>query len=308
MKAIYSASRMIFSDPLIEKLKQIEGLDLYVHIDNGTPPDCDISEIEYMFNSSIFNHYDIREFKSLKQIQLFSVGTDRVPMDAVNELGITVKRATDVYSIPIAEFVLMRILEIYKHSRYFDQIQSQKKSDKDRGMLELNSKTVGIIGYGSIGREAAKRLKAFGVKIIGFSRSKKQDEFLDEHYTMTKLDDAIGECDIVILSLPYDESMHQYFNDAFFAKMKDGSVFINISRGMLVDEAALIKHLKDGKFLGAALDVTYEEPLSPESELWTLDNVYLSPHNSFMSEKIYERLFERCYENLKTYMENKENK
>ena len=302
MKAIYSASRMIFSEPLVERLKQIDGVDLYVHIDHGKPPECDISEIEYAFNSSIFKYHDIKDFTSLKQIQLFSAGTDRVPMEQAKALGITIKRATDVYSIPIAEFVLMRVLEIYKHSRYFESIQKRKQSDKDKALFELNGKTAGIIGYGSIGREIAKRLKAFDVTTIGFSRSEKQDAYLDRHCVMDKLYDEIGQCDMVILSVPYTDALNKFFGDRFFTLMKDNSVFINVARGMLVDEAALINHIKNKKFMGVALDVTYEEPLSADSELWTMDNVFLSPHNSFMSDHIYDRLFARCYDNLKDYI------
>jgi len=306
VKALYSASRMIFNEKLIEKLKSIEDVDICVHIDHGKAPDCDISEIEYIFNTSVLNYHDVRKFTSLKQIQLFSAGMDRVPMDVVEELGLTIKRATDVYSIPIAEFVLMRVLEIYKDARYFEDAQKNKSSNKNRKMEELSGKTAGIIGYGSIGREIAKRLKAFDVNIIGFSRTKKEDEYLDEHCLAENLLDRIGACDVVILTMPYSDEYDKFFGKAFFNAMKDHSVFVNIARGMLVDEPILIDNIKKGKFLGVALDVTYEEPLDPNSELWTLDNVYLSPHNSFASNQIYDRLFQVCYDNLKEYMEQRE--
>jgi len=303
LKVLYSASRMVFNEEQVKKIKSLANTEFLVHIDEGKAPGFPVDDIDYLINSSIFKHIEIDEFKSLKQIQLLSAGLNKTPVERANELNIEIKRAADVYSIPIAEFVIMRTLQIYKDARYFERIQKEKTWEKKRSLIELCGKTVGIVGFGSIGKETAKRFSAFDTTIIGFGRSEKKSVYLDKFYNIKEIKEKIGECDIVVASLPHTDETHKMFNKDVFGAMKDDSIFINVARGKLVDEEELIRQIEKNKFLGVALDVTYNEPLTRRSELWSLKNVYLSPHNSFTSSRIYTRLFECVYKNLTEFSE-----
>ncbi len=306
MNIVYSADHSFFSGDQFERLKKledIEGIKVFVHVGDGGPPLLPIGTIDYLINIALLKVHDLDEFTNLKQIQLFSAGMDMLDMPRITAKGITVKNASDVYSVPIAEFVLMRILEIHKSSRYFETIRDEKSTHKKRDLVELFGKTCAIYGYGSIGREIAMRLKCFGVKTVGISRSGKTDDYLDRGLTVAESGKHIGEFDIVVSCLPQSEDSEKFFNKEYFEAMKQGASFVNISRGGVVDETALIDAVKAGKFLGVALDVFEKEPLPQTSELWGLDNVYLSPHNSFASTIMYDRLFDRIYENLLAFIE-----
>lgn len=308
MNIVLSTKADYFTHEQYARLQKLEAeFDAQVFVQTGDAPlACSVEDIDYLIHTDIFKKHDLDEFKQLKQLQILSAGTDRLDMPRLQEKKVVVANASDVYSVPIAEFVLMRILEIYKSARYFEQIQQNKNTFKKRDLVELFGKTCAVYGYGSIGREVAIRLQGFGVKTIGISRSGKKDEYIKEGLSMAESEARIGEFDIVVSCLPQTNETEQFFNAEYFSFMKKNAVFVNISRGAVVDEEALVAAVKAGKFLGVALDVFATEPLPENSALWTLENVYISPHNSFASTIMYDRLFERIYENLVKYL--KENR
>ena len=273
------------------------GYDIIFVQDERISLDFDVSDIEAVVCNGLFLYNDISKFKSLKLIQLTSAGLDRIPMDYIKEKNIKVFNAKDVYSIPMAEWVILKILEIYKKSKQFYKNQENHKWEKHRDLLELTDKTALIIGFGSVGLEVAKRLKVFGVKTIGVGRRKINSEYLDEYLSMKDIDKALKKSDIVILTLPLTEETKYLINKGRLSIMKDDAVLVNVARGGLIDEVALIDSLDHRKFLGVALDVFEEEPIE-ESLLWDYENVIITPHNSFVSDKISERLFELMLENL----------
>ena len=258
----------------------------------------DVSDIDTVVCNSLFLYNDITEFKNLRTIQLTSAGLDRVPLDHINEKGIQLFNARGVYSISMAEWSILKILEIYKKSRVFYKNQELHKWEKQRDLLELTDKTAAIIGYGSVGTEIAKRLKAFGVNVISVDRQVKEDDYVDESILIDDLDAALEKSDVIILTLPLTAETKHLINEEKIKVMKDNAVLINVSRGGIIDETALIESLKEDKFLGVALDVFEEEPLN-ESPLWDFENVIITPHNSFVSDKVNERLFEVMIENLR---------
>lgn len=282
-----------------EQLSNLEhlGYEIIFVQDERKVLNIDVSGVDAVICNSLFLYNNIKEFKNLRTIQLTSAGIDRVPLDYINARGIRLFNARGVYSIPMAEWGILKVLEIYKKSRVFYKNQENQKWDKQRDLLELTDKTASIIGFGSVGSEIAKRLKAFGVNVIGVGRSKVESEYLDEYLLINHIEDALKKSDIVILTLPLtDETKHLIDKDKI-SIMKDNAVLVNISRGGIIDEVALIEDLKDNKFLGVALDVFEEEPLI-ESPLWDFENVIITPHNSFVSDKVNERLFEFMIENL----------
>lgn len=259
----------------------------------------EVSDIEGIVCNSFFLYNDITKFHNLKYIQLTSAGLDRVPLDDIKKNNISLFNAQGVYSIPIAEWVVLKILEIYNQSRFFYQNQKNKQWIKHRDLLELYDKKVCIIGYGNIGNEIARRLKGFGVYIIGCDIVNKDSVLLDEFILIDKVNQIIPRCDIIITTLPLTQETKHFINQSRINLMKDNSVLVNVSRGEIISEVDLIKALDDKKFLGVALDVFEKEPLDISSPLWDYENVIITPHNSFVSDNINKRLFEVIYNNLR---------
>ena len=171
----------------------------------------------------------------------------------------------------------------------------------DLSLFELNGKRAGILGTGDIGIETAKRLKAFGVEVWGLNTTGRSVENFDRCLPGDKIDELLSECDIVIGLMPSTKSTQGLMNAEKFEIMKEGSVLVNAGRGSLVNLSDLEKYAD--KFRGVVLDVFEEEPLPSENKLWEMDNVIITPHNSWVSERNEERLFENVYKNLKSFIE-----
>lgn len=258
----------------------------------------DATEFDGIFCNGLFLHHPIEDFENLKYIQLTSAGFDRVPMEYVNKNGIKIYNARGVYSVPMAEFAISGVLSLYKQQRFFCDNQKLHKWEKHRGLKELFGKTVCIVGAGNVGGECAKRFSAFGCKVVGVDIAPYENPLFDEMLSLEKLDSALLSADIVVLTLPLTEETYHLFNRAKFDKMKKGAVLVNISRGGTVDTEALIEALS-AKLGGAVLDVFEQEPLEETSRLWDMDNVIITPHNSFVGEGNAERLRELIFKNLK---------
>lgn len=296
MKKLLLTGAFKYSRKQLSNLEHL-GYEIVFVQDERKALNIDVSDIDVVVCNSLFLYNDITEFKNLRTIQLTSAGLDRVPLDYIKEKRIQLFNASGVYSIPMAEWAVLKILEIYKKSRQFYKNQDEHKWEKQRKLLELTDKTAAIIGYGSVGTEIAKRVKAFGVNVISVDRQVKEDEYVDESILIDSLEAALLKSDIIILTLPLTDETKHLINEEKIKVMKDNAVLINVSRGGIIDETALIESLKKNKFLGVALDVFEEEPLS-ESSLWDLEQVIITPHNSFVSDKVNERLFKLMIENL----------
>lgn len=261
-----------------------------------SPLPCDATWVEGIIGNGIFLSHPIEQFTSLKYIQLTSAGFDRVPMDYVKEHGIEIHNARGVYSIPMAEFAVSGVLQLYKQSRYFYENQKAHKWEKHRGLLELFGKNVCIVGCGSVGTECAKRFKAFGCNVIGIDIKPYHNEEYDIIFSLESLDDVLKDADVIILTLPLTDETKHLMNDARFSALKESAVIVNMARGAVIDTQAMIEALP--KIGGAVLDVFEEEPLDEHSPLWDMENVILTPHNSFVGEGNRERLKEVIFNHL----------
>ena len=291
-----------------EAFKEIEemGYEISYISENEITEDMKFEEVEVLVCYNPFEKLDISSMKNLKWIQVSSIGVDQVPTKEVLKRDIVVTNNRGGYSIPIGEFVVMRILEIMKNTKYFNSIQTNKRWRLTTDVLELYNKRVLILGTGTIGIEVAKRLKGFGVEIIGVNTNGKPVEFFDQTVSIRKLNDEVEKADILVLALPHTKDTDNILDEKMLRSMKKDSSIINVSRGNLIDEVALVELLEEGYFRGVALDVFKEEPLSEESLLWELDRVYITPHNSWVSEKRNERRLELILQNLKRYVEKEE--
>ncbi len=277
------------------------GLDISLHADERTPVDRP-ERFEVVVCNGLFQYNRIEEFTALRYIQLTSAGMDRVPIDYIRRHGITVCNAAGVYSIPMAEWTVMSLLELYKNSGFCYENKREHRWEKYRNCWELSGKTVCIIGFGAYGRETAKRLKAFGVEIRVVNRTEKVSPYVDEWYSMECLAEAIAHADVIILAVALTEETRNLIGKAEFDQMKNGAVLVNAARGALVDQTALLQALQSGKLFGTALDVFEREPLDEHDPLWDMKNVVLSPHNSFSSVKNHSRLVEHVCQNIREWM------
>ena len=253
--------------------------------------------VEGMICNGIFLHHNISLFSNLRYIQLTSAGFDRVPMDEVNRRQIKIFNARGVYSIPMAEFAVSGVLQLYKQSRFFQENQKHHGWCKHRGLLELWNKQVTIVGCGNIGQECAKRFAAFDTHVTGVDIFTAELPGIEKMYHISQLSEVLPQSDVVVLTLPLTEQTYHLFNAKAFAQMKPGAILVNIARGAVVDTQALIPALQN-HLGGAVLDVLEEEPLNENSPLWNLENVRLSPHNSFVGDNNDRRLTDVIVHNL----------
>ena len=202
----------------------------------------------------------------------------------------------------MAEWCVSRILDIYKQTEFFFDNQRNKKWEKHRGLTELNGKTAVIVGAGDIGTETAKRLYAFGVEVIAVDIVKPVADCYSSYYNIADIKEALSKADIVIITLPLTEATKNLFNDQLLAFMRSDSILVNMARGGIIDEKALVNALQNDKLGGAILDVFENEPLEENSNLWSVKNLLITPHNSFVSDKNTQRLFNVIYNNLSDFI------
>lgn len=291
-----------YTQEQIEYIKSL-GHDVVFVQDERVPIEFDISDIEAVVCNGLFLYTPIEKFKSLKFIQLTSVGLDRVPLDYIKEHNIKIANARGVYSAPMAEFALCGVLQLYKQSRFFYENQKQHKWEKHRGLLELIDKNVLIVGAGNIGSEVAKRFRAFDAKVIGVDLFQSDNPNFNEIYPIDELDNLLKTADVVVLTLPLTSDNEGFFNNEKFCLMKDSAVFVNIARGKLVNQNDMIEAIEQSKIAGAVLDVFEEEPLVDDSKLWDFENVILTPHNSFVGDMNNKRMFEIIVNNTEVIYE-----
>ena len=278
--------------PKIEKKHQVR----FLQYEKDELP-CEPSWVEGIIGNGIFLSHPIESFTHLQYIQLTSAGFDRVPMDYVKEKGIKINNARGVYSIPMAEYAISGVLSLYKKQSFFLTNQKNCKWEKERSLRELYGRKVCILGCGSVGSECAKRFEAMGCVVYGI------DPIVREHknffciYHTDDVKDVLAKSDVVIITLPLTDQTRHMFNDELLGAMKDDVVLVNIARGALVETKALLAELKSGR-ISAVLDVFEEEPLPEGSELWRMDNVLITPHNSFVGEGNGKRMSDVIMKNL----------
>ena len=256
---------------------------------------------------------DLELFKKgerLQVIQTWSAGVDKYMEEEVLQnlkaRGIKLISMSGIHGDPIAEHVMGLIINYSRRLYDFYEAPEERKWLRlDVG--QLAGKTMVIVGTGSIGREIARRAKAFRMRTIGVKRNiEGKIDYIDELYSNAQLEIALKQGDYIVIALPLTEETRGFIGRKEFAVMKETAFFVNIARGEVVDEGALIEALKEGRIAGAALDVFTEEPLSPDSPFYDLKNVYITPHISAAHPDYNLKAVRLFIENLKSYLENRE--
>ncbi|MFC1984384.1 D-2-hydroxyacid dehydrogenase [Chloroflexota bacterium] len=242
---------------------------------------------------------------NLKWIQYTGAGMDRMAILGLLDGNFTVTNASGNSAVPIAEYVLCVMLMFARKALLYFLNKQEKRWDRYTSS-ELMGKTLGIVGLGSIGQEVARRAKAFGMRLVATKRSSVGSEpavmMADKVYPRQDLLEMLAECDFVVISAPLTRETAGMIGERELKAMKPSAFLINIARGGLIDEAVLIRALKEGWIAGAGLDVFQREPLPTESELWEMPNVIISSHNSGTTGMNSVRLTGLFCENLKRYI------
>lgn len=290
-----------YSEQQLEDLKEL-GCSITFVQDEREELNIDCSKFDAVVCNGLFLYTPIEKFSNLKYIQATSVGLDRLPLDYIRKNNVVLKNARGVYSIPMSEWCISRILDVYKHSEFFFENQKNKKWKKNRGLIELYGKKATIVGAGDIGTETAKRLNAFGVAVMAVDIVKPSADCYCSYFDISNIHKALSISDIVIITLPLTDDTRNLFNEELISHIKDGSILVNMSRGGITDEKSLAVALENGKLSAAILDVFENEPLSADSSLWNTKNLLITPHNSFVSDRNNQRLFEIIYNNLRLHI------
>lgn len=240
-------------------------------------------------------------FPKLRWIQVMSAGIDHLPLQAMAGRGIALTNARGAHHIQMSEHILWSILTILRQGQITFRNQERKAWDPEVRIDELFGKTVCIIGAGSIGEAVAKKCRAFGMTVWGITHSVKDDLAFDRIGMVSDLTSFLGKSDIVVVIVPLTSQTFGMFNRNLFNQMKTGSYLVNVARGAVIDESALVEALKTGKIRAAALDVFVEEPLPKSSPFWEMSNVILTPHIAGRSPHYVERTFEIFTKNLAAY-------
>lgn len=263
------------------------------------PLPCDPAWVEGVVCNGLFLYHSIDELPNLRFIQLTSAGLDRAPLEKIRARSIRLYNARGVYSAPMAEFALAGVLALCKRFPFFLNRQKTGTWEKRRDLWELGGRKVTVLGCGSVGTACAKRFSALDCAVTGVDLFPREDPAYAAVLPLEALDGLLPETDVLILTLPLTPETRGILDARRFALLKEGAILVNIARGAVVDEAALICALEDGSLGGAVLDVFETEPLPADSPLWTLENVLLTPHNSFVGNGNGPRLSRLILENLR---------
>ncbi len=257
---------------------------------------CDPAWVEGIICNGLFQHHPIERFSCLRYIQLTSAGFDRVPMDYIQAHSIAIHNARGVYSVPMAEFAVAGVLNLYKGLGQFREQQKQRRWEKNRNLRELDGQTVVIVGCGSVGTECARRFSAFDCTVIGVDKIVREDPAYNEIVPLSQLDEKLSEADIVVLTLPLSDETRGLIDSKRLTLIH--GVLVNVARGSIVDQTAL--EAWEGE---AVLDVFEDEPLSEDSPLWKKEGFFITPHNSFVGNGNGKRLSDVIMCNLRGFNE-----
>lgn len=314
---------MDFSDAILDSLRAISPrLNIERHHPNV--PDSAWEDAEVVYTAHRFP--DPAQAPRLRWIQLHTAGIDhavRQPILRAEDVDVTT--ASGIHITQMSEYVLAMMLAFAYRIPKMLELQSRAEWPEKAGKIfapgELRGQTVGLVGYGSINREIARLANALGMTVLACKRDLKHLEDRDSYvepgtgdpeaaiperiYPAEAAASMVAECDFVVVTIPLVDGAPPVITEAVIEAMKKTAVLINVARGAVVDEAALITALSSGKIGGAALDVFEEEPLPSTSPLWNLENVIISPHVSGNSLRYHEKAAALFAENLHRYLEKK---
>jgi phosphoglycerate dehydrogenase-like enzyme len=258
----------------------------------------------WMFDKEIFH-----AAKRLKWFHAASTGVDTFLFPEFVESQVILTNSSGIASVPMSEMAMTFILCFAKKIPRLMRLKTDKRWIRHgtfRGVEELAGKTLGVLGLGNVGMQVAWRAKWFDMRVIAVERSAiRKPIYVDEILGVEDLDLLLAESDYFVITVPLTSETRHMIGEKQLKLMKSNAYLINVSRGGVVDEKALVKALREGWIAGAGLDVFEKEPLPEESELWDLENVIITPHVSGSTPHYAERLTALFCKNLKRYIEGR---
>jgi len=268
-----------------------------------------LAEAEVLFTSPVIPAGITADALGLRWVQLTSAGLDRLLDSELARSEVTLTTASGIHAVPIGEYVMAVMLAFAKGLPGAMRAQAER-TWRPYLAEELHGKTIGIVGLGAIGGYVAKLAKADGMRVLAVRRSTQRRstgegaglDDVDELLPQSDLPYLLSEADYVVVAVPLTAESRGLIGERELRAMKPSARIINIARGAIIDEAALVRALNEKWIGGAALDVFEQEPLPPESELWGMENVILTPHISGGTPVYMERAVELFCDNLRRYL------
>ncbi|MBU7011635.1 MAG: D-2-hydroxyacid dehydrogenase [Theionarchaea archaeon] len=258
-------------------------------------PDVDI------LIAGTFNKEILERAEKLQWVHALAAGVDRLLFPEFRESDIVLTNSSGVHPIPISEHVLGMMLMLTRRFNKSMKSQFQKKWERPTP-VELHGKTLGIVGFGSIGERIGQLGKCLGMSVIGMKRNITTTENADEIMPPEKLHDLLNRSDFVVISLPLTKETFHLFGKKEFQTMKKTAYLINVSRGKIVCEKDLVDALEAEEIAGAGLDVFEVEPLPAESPLWEAENVIVTPHYAGSTPEYFNRAIDIFCDNLQRFL------
>ena len=267
-----------------------------------------IGDAEVVFtNKTPISKAVIDACPNMKFISMLATGYNVVDYVYAHEKGIPVTNVPSYGTASVAQFAIAMLLEICHHVAHHSDTVHQGKWSKsidwcywDYPLIELDGKTIGIIGFGRIGRQTGKIAKALGMKVLAYDNMENEDGRAIGDYV--PLDTLLAQSDVIALHCPLFPDTQGIINKDTIAKMKDGVILLNNSRGPLVVEQDLADALNSGKVYAAGLDVVGTEPINPDNPLLTAKNCIITPHISWAPKESRQRIMDCAVENVKAYI------
>ena len=249
-----------------------------------------------------------KEAKKLRWIHATTAAVHQLMFPELVASDVRVTNSTEIHGPVVAEHAIALVFALAKGLPWATKLQQQHRwgqQDLWRSFArprEIAGATLGVIGLGAIGRESVRLAKTLGMRVVAVREHPERGaEGADQVFAPGELDQLLGQAGYVVLAAPLTPRTQTLFDDRAFAKMRGDACFVNVSRGALVDEEALGRALGQRRIRAAALDVFQTEPLPADSPLWELENLFITPHTAALTEKLWERHFERISVNLRRY-------
>lgn len=302
-----------------------------VRLDDYRQVDAELPDTDILMSWSILAE-QVKAAKKLRWIHSPAAAVHRLMIPELLASDIRVTSARGVHGPVVAEHVIALVFALAKRLPSAMRYQAQKKwgqallwNEAPRP-CEIAGTTLGTVGLGSIGREVARLASAIGMRVVATKKNlttERAEEhggktfttkgtsehegkaFVEQVYGADQLDVMLRQCDFVVLAAPVTPETQGMINEARLSAMRPSAYLINVARGALIDESALVAALCQRRIAGAALDVFEQEPLAEESPLWEMDNVLITPHSAALTERLWDRHFELLAENLRRFMAGK---
>jgi len=277
---------LVLADPAAPALRKLDGIGPGITVRVGKTADAlgdAVADARVLFNwtgSKPEVHRVMQSAPRLEWIHAMYAGLDRSLFPELIESPIPLTNGSGVFSQSLGEFIMLGVLYFAKDVPRRIRSQAERHWDVFDN-VEISKQTIGIVGHGDIGRAVSSRAKAFGMRVLALRKNvapRAGDEHVDRVYAVSDLHAMLPECDYVAVTAPLTPETKGMIGKAEFARMKPSAIIMNVGRGPVIDEAAMVEALQTKRIRGGAIDVFEVEPLPPDSPLWSLDNVLLTAH------------------------------